>query len=642
MTNAQLSADIIDLTSDISGASDTNDDSILLVSETPARLPGTANRARGVVSAATHQTPETPDLPSPSLLLQQTSDVGSLGVAGTPTNVAGRPDCSSSSSSSKRRGLSRVEALELPSSPPMAALDDLGEPAFIAAPWNSEPEDLAEEYRTSSPLGDITREFCLDTRLLGGRPRDCVRSAAGSSEATTEILTSSDDEEEERTSEAGLGNCLKRARSMDDEIYSVSSGLDLRIDGIRRELYSDGPGLSGSSSSDGVGLDLCWTKSPAKPPSRLQLSDGRRAGRAQREMERQRQRERRQRDREQTRELRQQERKYQKTLVGINRKRVDPKELLQDTTVVMDPGLFSILGLSDSPDNQVCELLLADKVGWRLEKLSVAGAVRWEMRVRRQWDAELNLYVPKVPPAIERLRSVALVVVDGKRFVDMLVAGRLPHRLEIWRASLAVRKLAVAVVGLQRLLRKAATRETVEETLLRMHLSHPWALWFTQCADTRGFSKLVAQMTGDLALGEYHGGKGDGVGGYESSDQEPDHPQCDNGGGLVTPEVSSALRSVIVRSGTDLRDSWVCALTQIPKVTKPVADSIAARYPTPKTLFDAWDAQDLEIQKEQMLAPLSIASNISSTGGRRLGIVMSARIYHLFNEADPTRPLNEL
>ncbi|KAJ1821140.1 hypothetical protein LPJ75_000776, partial [Coemansia sp. RSA 2598] len=624
MTNAQLSADIIDLTSDISGASDTNDDSILLVSETPARLPGTANRARGVVSAATHQTPETPDLPSPSLLLQQTSDVGSLGVAGTPTNVAGRPDCSSSSSSSKRRGLSRVEALELPSSPPMAALDDLGEPAFIAAPWNSEPEDLAEEYRTSSPLGDITREFCLDTRLLGGRPRDCVRSAAGSSEATTEILTSSDDEEEERTSEAGLGNCLKRARSMDDEIYSVSSGLDLRIDGIRRELYSDGPGLSGSSSSDGVGLDLCWTKSPAKPPSRLQLSDGRRAGRAQREMERQRQRERRQRDRAQTRELRQQERKYQKTLVGINRKRVDPKELLQDTTVVMDPGLFSILGLSDSPDNQVCELLLADKVGWRLEKLSVAGAVRWEMRVRRQWDAELNLYVPKVPPAIERLRSVALVVVDGKRFVDMLVAGRLPHRLEIWRASLAVRKLAVAVVGLQRLLRKAATRETrefarqmrlairdgpradlsdsaaeqrqqqqqpvvvteetVEETLLRMHLSHPWALWFTQCADTRGFGKLVAQMTGDLALGEYHGGKGDGVGGYESSDQEPDHPQCDNGGGLVTPEVSSALRSVIVRSGTDLRDSWVCALTQIPKVTKPVADSIAARYPTPKTL----------------------------------------------------------
>ncbi|KAJ1645354.1 hypothetical protein LPJ64_003057 [Coemansia asiatica] len=604
-------SDIISLSSQTDDA----DQSILVVSETPtARAPRYTEKATGTRDTiAACLAPETPDLPSPSRLLG-------------PATRTDSSDCG--------RSLSRTEALQLPSSPPSMLL-----------PLSS--DDVASEHASllKSPLGDITGEFNFDlntTRLE--RP---YLGPIDLSEATTEILSSSDDDEEEN-------NNLARARSMSDAVYNVAEVED--SGGLFGEPWSEGSGLTSS------GLGLSWLR-----PSNIRS----RVSRANREMERQRQRDRRQREMDETRQRREHEKQYQRSLAGINKKRVDAKELLQDTAVILDPGVFALLGLAK--DNLVCEQISEESIGWRLEKLAVNGAVRWEMRSRRVWDGGLKLYVPRVPPTIERLRSVGMVVVDGAKLVEMISNGRAAHRLEIWRAALAVRRLAIVIVGLQRLLKKAATKETrefarqmrmairegrlaelsdnpveqspgvteeaVEETVLRLQVTHPWALWFTQCADAQAFAKLLCQITSDLAVAEYHSGQDADPEDFVSSDVESDLPDNGTDGGFVTAEVGSALRSVPIRSGTDLRDSWVCALTQIPKVTKPVAESIAAKYPTPHALFAAWDALDLEIQKEQMLATLTVSSSIS---GRRLGIVMSARIYHLFNEPDPTRPLNEI
>ncbi|KAJ2798860.1 hypothetical protein H4R20_004663 [Coemansia guatemalensis] len=316
---------------------------------------------------------------------------------------------------------------------------------------------------------------------------------------------------------------------------------------------------------------------------------------------------------------------------------------------------------------------------------STACGVRWEMRMRRKWDGGLGLYVPLDPPHTVSVRRAAMVVLPGARLIELVGEDRLERRLELWRASLDVERLFVVVIGLQRLLRESAMAETrefarqmrsyirdadaepgsdtpgasrrrgrntgqnaaagvseeaVEEAILRLQVTCPWITWFTRCSsDARALGQLLWQTTVDLALAEFHGGNS-----AESSDplllagtaaSNTDTPRE-----FITGEVAASLHATVVRSGADLADSWQRALTQIPKVTQPVAQSIASRYPTPRSLFSAWQQQTSQHQREQLLADISVASAVA--GGRRLGSVMSTRIYRLFNESDPTRPYAEL
>ncbi|KAJ2609049.1 hypothetical protein H4S08_004212 [Coemansia sp. RSA 1365] len=324
------------------------------------------------------------------------------------------------------------------------------------------------------------------------------------------------------------------------------------------------------------------------------------------------------------------------------------------------------------------------------EDSSTGCAVRWEMRMRRKWDSRLGLYVPLDPPQTISVRRAAIVVFSGTRLIELISEDRLPSLLGLWRASLDVERLFVVVIGLQRLLRESAMAETrefarqmrsyirdadteldsdtsgvskrrtkktrqnaaaaagvseesAEEAILRLQITFPWVIWFTRCSnDARALGQLLWQTTVDIALAEFNGGNtAEGAGSSEplllaslsaSSTNTPRE--------FITGEVAASLNAAVVRSGTDLADSWQRALTQIPKVTQPVAQSIASRYPTPNSLFSAWQQQTSLQQREQMLADISVASAVA--GGRRLGPVMSARIYRLFNEIDPTRPFAEL
>ncbi|PIA14598.1 hypothetical protein COEREDRAFT_98767 [Coemansia reversa NRRL 1564] len=323
------------------------------------------------------------------------------------------------------------------------------------------------------------------------------------------------------------------------------------------------------------------------------------------------------------------------------------------------------------------------------EDSSTACAVRWEMRMRRKWDSRLGLYVPLDPPHTISVRRAAIVVFSGTRLIELIGGDRLPSLLGLWRASLDVERLFVVVLGLQRLLRESAmaetrefarqmrsyirdadaeldsdtsgvskrrtkntcqnaaaagvTEESAEEAILKLQITCPWVIWFTRCSnDARALGQLLWQTTVDIALAEFNGGNAAEAAG--SSEPLPLASQSASSSDMprefITGEVAASLNAAVVRSGTDLADSWQRALTQIPKVTQPVAQSIAFRYPTPHNLFSAWQQQTSLHQREQMLADISVASAVA--GGRRLGPVMSARIYRLFNEIDPTRPFAEL
>ncbi|KAJ2782712.1 hypothetical protein GGI15_002828 [Coemansia interrupta] len=686
--------EVIDLSSgsDIAAIADINDTSVHVVSETirTASTPGhmAAPSARRI-SAAICLTPDTPDLPSPSALLgvettrapRQSLLVRSptlLHTGYTPDDTLGL--------------LTRREALEMPSSPPELPGDDDDDDEVLAFVDErvSPPPDAYRGFRASLE-GPVVLD--VGSSMLG-RPRAPALDSEGSA-LSTDVLDSSDEEGGYRRL-FGPQKLARRAQSMDDEVLSIStdpSRLPSSVGAAGRVLQSEGPVDTCSSDS----LSIPWLAGLASSRALLQAPGGAKRSRREREAERREERERQRALRAEERRQREQLRLVERGINGANRKKADVAELLRDMTVVADPGLGGFgqqqRETGDAQDTDEGDGSAADMhpvfgvlqqagVTWRAESQSPVSSVRWEMRLRRKWDASLNLYVPLSHVRVSRVRSVAMVVVDCRVFTDMVAADRLAARLEIWRASLVVKRLLVVVVGLQKQMRRAATQETrefarqmrrhlkdnggtpsrsdrprarrqqqqqqqpeaaavslsdedVERALLKAHLACPWTVWTTQCADAKALGKILLQTTGDVALSEYFR-RGDDNDGFVG-DEEDSLPA---GAGFVTEDVVSALHAVAVRSGADLADSWVEALTQIPKVTKPVARSIAALYPTPRRLFDAWDALETPEEREHMLAHILVAG--AAVGGRRLGPVMSQRIFRMFNEPDPTRPFVDL
>ncbi|KAJ2495632.1 hypothetical protein IWW47_003993, partial [Coemansia sp. RSA 2052] len=92
------------------------------------------------------------------------------------------------------------------------------------------------------------------------------------------------------------------------------------------------------------------------------------------------------------------------------------------------------------------------------------------MLVRRKWDSRTNLYVPIACPQVCKVKRAAMVVLSSDRFVELLAKNRVETLLEIWRGALATKRLFVAVVGLQKYLRRAAAVETREfDRQMRSH-----------------------------------------------------------------------------------------------------------------------------------------------------------------------------
>ncbi|KAJ2877630.1 hypothetical protein GGI21_003115 [Coemansia aciculifera] len=190
-------------------------------------------------------------------------------------------------------------------------------------------------------------------------------------------------------------------------------------------------------------------------------------------------------------------------------------------------------------------------------------------------------------------------------------------------------------------LQNQMSEEAVEEAVLRLQLTLPWVTWFMQCGDARELGRVLWQTTMDLALAEFNGDREADLDLDEVYGELAAPPVTHlDAAEYITKDVVSALNAAVIRTGTDLADSWIRALTQIPKVTQPVAQSIAAQYPTPKQLFEAWKRLASDAEGEQLLAQLLVAS--ATAGGRRLGSAMSAKIYRVFNEPDPGRPFAEL
>ncbi|KAJ1990245.1 hypothetical protein GGI25_004213 [Coemansia spiralis] len=404
-------------------------------------------------------------------------------------------------------------------------------------------------------------------------------------------------------------------------------------------------------------------------------------------------------------EQREWDRRFARELSQANRKTTDLREVARDMTVVVGakvidtvdgprrPGVqranstandeasapcllsqksstvdntTTIAGGGDEKAEHVLfDRLIEDGIKYKVESMDNC-AIRWEMLVRRKWDPLMNLYVPLQSPTTVKVKTAAMIILTSAKFLEMVAHKRVKSLAEIWRASLAVKRVFVVVLGLQKELRKSSTvgtrefdrqmrvllrdghipansgtqnnnpsgvcaEDTVDQVLLELQVSCSWITWFTQCADTRALAQLIWRTTVDMAL---HETRAKDVCDLDDCVEQP-AAMC-----FITRDMASSLHATLVKSGASLSDSWVRALTQIPKVTLLVAQSIAAAYPTPQRLFDAWAAKSLKTEREQLLSAIVVSS--AASVGRRLGSVMSARIYQVFNEPDPSKPFADL
>jgi hypothetical protein len=84
-----------------------------------------------------------------------------------------------------------------------------------------------------------------------------------------------------------------------------------------------------------------------------------------------------------------------------------------------------------------------------------------------------------------------------------------------------------------------------------------------------------------------------------------------------------------VRSGQNAFDSWLIRLQQIPGITAVMAMAIANKYPSTKSLIDAYHTQETDKAKHQLLKGIIFGRD------RKIGSVISKRVYAILTCNDP-------
>ncbi|KAJ1962007.1 hypothetical protein GGI12_002917 [Dipsacomyces acuminosporus] len=689
-----LNSEVIELLSDSSF------DSICELEEEPETAEATPKRTNSSTTTARQAidilSPETPDLlPSPSVVLGSNngrihSPTLSIRAATNNSNDNGDSD----DELARRRR--RQAALDLPSSPPPLFIEDaddsygdvggyLDEIIRNTASMDSFKLDLPSSSRLSesSSIGNLNEKGVA----LNYSDAAATEILGDSSPVSSPSLPPSKGDEYLMADSRGLkGTTLvsnsrylkgKKSFTWQNEVLeipSLSSDISPATSRLaRRYLDSHSSSISNvhiSSETDNASDSISQFAPQAVTRTQQKRAE---------------------------KERKKSEKEYMKNLSKVNRKKLDKEELAKDITILINEGLLSSMAgttttagrknqtnsgaggltrsvslptntsdITEDDHHQEEEHPLLSKlqeggIGYKITNTggsSSNSSIRWQMAMRRKWDGLMGLFIPLERPQSVLVRDVAMVVWDSAKFVSLISRDKVQDTLELERGILAVKRLFVVIVGLTKYLRHVETAESrefakqlrkhlkgnsnsaaadlahqprketsgsggigedaVEQAIVDLQVTCPWATWFTQCQDAGSLGKLLSQTSIDLALSVSNGFS-------TSSPSDND-----------TNDVAAALHAAVVKSGTDLTDSWIRALSQIPKITPNVAQHIVSEYPTPKCLFDSWNRLSTTSEKEQMLAQLVVSS------GRKLGTVMSTRIYRLFNETDPARPFAEL
>ncbi|KAJ1980778.1 hypothetical protein H4R34_002323 [Dimargaris verticillata] len=173
------------------------------------------------------------------------------------------------------------------------------------------------------------------------------------------------------------------------------------------------------------------------------------------------------------------------------------------------------------------------------------------------------------------------------------------------------------------------TVETVDELLAWIQFRLGWLITHTR--DIHDSVHWITVYTRDIAASRYKD-RSSLVFGAEGGEPGADSARIDETTSSATNLATFfTVESGVTKAQWDPADVWRHLLLQIPRVTAAMADAIVQHYPSLQSLYQAYQRlADQSAQAEQLLANLSLGAQ-----GRRIGPVMSAKIYHVFTSTDP-------
>ncbi|KAJ1979890.1 hypothetical protein H4R35_001329 [Dimargaris xerosporica] len=173
------------------------------------------------------------------------------------------------------------------------------------------------------------------------------------------------------------------------------------------------------------------------------------------------------------------------------------------------------------------------------------------------------------------------------------------------------------------------TVEMVDELLAWIQFHLGWLITHTR--DVHDSVHWITVYTRDIAASRYKD-RSSLVLGADSNEQRRSSASV-SGTTSITTNLATffTVESGVTKAQWDPADVWRHLLLQIPRVTASMTDAIVQHYPSLQSLYQAYQRlADQPAQAEQLLANLSIGAQ-----ARRLGPVMSAKIYHVFTNTDP-------
>ncbi|XP_055848643.1 crossover junction endonuclease EME1 [Episyrphus balteatus] len=300
--------------------------------------------------------------------------------------------------------------------------------------------------------------------------------------------------------------------------------------------------------------------------------------------------------------------KLKAKLIREQQKRIKPGECLKYIRAVIGEDVLQpevgLSLLSQLTDLQISHVLRKQKCN---------RTIFWERNVGQQIfnsmeDNDLYNLNEKY-----ELEPQFLRIFSGKEFHELIEDKSIHERITNVKTTFPDMKLSLVVVGVLPKCRNTLERETA---FVELQILYECSVLFVN--NSQGLAELLGRFTKAVAEIPYRKQKSS-VAASSSQYLLNDNKDC-----------------VRVEGTNGLSRLWQQHLNRLPLVTLDVAQSIQNKYPCPKKLLEEFDNPD----GQTSLANLKISRGaVPLASERRIGDVLSKKLYALYNSLDPNEIL---
>ncbi|RKP05774.1 hypothetical protein THASP1DRAFT_32392 [Thamnocephalis sphaerospora] len=325
----------------------------------------------------------------------------------------------------------------------------------------------------------------------------------------------------------------------------------------------------------------------------------------------------------------------------------DKDDCAREMTVVLGGIAAEKTAICDALEDVGCAVQVVDTAATLPSSLH-SGYITWRRRAIARYDSEQRLFVPL--SASRRQRDGGAVELQDEPYTlallqaaDWIAASATQSAHETLVRSLRrncpQHHLTIVIVGIGAHLRKrkkqwhhwyaACVRSSgspsngseitdasmpdeallgpdqreIERRLLVLQVDHQCGVILAE--SWRGAAKWVCRLTREIAFKPY------------------------------IKTLPSAVGIPHVRSGKNAKDAWIIALEQVQACSNAMAQAVAKKYPTPRSLYTAFLSCDTLHAAEHLLDDIQVVSGpYGAQQVRRLGPTVSRRIYRSLMATD--------